>query len=203
VPTRIEARAATRAKVLASSRRLFEERGFRATTIKDIAADAAVSVGTVMHVGDKSGLLVACFDERIEALHATSPRTSHAPVQSEGVNGGSEAILDILSPFIELFASSPDLARSYGAVLISGAHSSRVFSELREELINELQDVFAAATGCSMTAAKQRATTAYLVYLGALLEWASLPGTGIDALCSRVRDAVRPLLTASGEENNQ
>ncbi|WP_147680408.1 TetR/AcrR family transcriptional regulator [Actinomyces ruminicola] len=203
MPTRAESRDATRARVLASSRRLFEERGFNATTIKDIAADAGVSVGSVMYVGDKSGLLVACFDERIEALHTGYPPTSRAQVRSEGGGDGAQAILDILSPFIELFASSPDLARSYGAVLISGAHSSRVFSELREELINELQDVFAAATGCSMTAAKQRATTAYLAYLGTLLEWASLPGTGTDALCSRVRDAVHPLLTASTEEHNQ
>ncbi|SDN16916.1 DNA-binding transcriptional regulator, AcrR family [Actinomyces ruminicola] len=203
MPTRAESRDATRARVLASSRRLFEERGFNATTIKDIAADAGVSVGSVMYVGDKSGLLVACFDERIEALHTGHPPTSRTQVRSEGGGDGAQAILDILSPFIDLFASSPDLARSYGAVLISGAHSSRVFSELREELINELQDIFAAATDCSTTAAKQRATTAYLAYLGALLEWVSIPGAGTDALCSRVRDAVHPLLTASTEEHNQ
>ncbi|WP_275405356.1 hypothetical protein [Actinomyces sp. 565] len=36
-------------------------------------ADAGVSVGTVMYVGGKSALLVACFDEHIEALHTGRP----------------------------------------------------------------------------------------------------------------------------------
>ncbi|WP_103061844.1 TetR/AcrR family transcriptional regulator [Actinomyces qiguomingii] len=200
MPTRAEARDATRVRVLASSRRLFEKKGFNATTIRDIAADAGVSVGTVMYVGDKSSLLVACFDERIEALHTSRPPASRTQVRAEGGGDGTEALLGVLLPFIELFGRNPDLARSYGAVLISGAHGSRVFDELREDLINELQDVFVTITGCSTTAAKQRATTTYLAYLGALLEWASTPGAETSRLTDRVRNAVGPLLTASDEK---
>lgn len=57
VPTRSELREATRLRVLDSARRLFEARGFNATTVRAIAADAGVSAGTVMTVGDRKSVV--------------------------------------------------------------------------------------------------------------------------------------------------
>ena len=58
VPTRSELREATRLRVLDSARRLFEARGFNATTVRAIAADAgkddvivAVSHGAATNLG--------------------------------------------------------------------------------------------------------------------------------------------------------
>ena len=44
---RIEAKAATRAKVLAAAHELFDHRGFEAVHIRDIAAKAGLSTGSV------------------------------------------------------------------------------------------------------------------------------------------------------------
>ena len=71
LPLPAEKRQATESRVLNEARRLFEQRGFTATTIRDIAHAAGVSVGTVMAAGDKPALLVQVFDDLIAAEHAT------------------------------------------------------------------------------------------------------------------------------------
>ncbi|QRX90089.1 TetR family transcriptional regulator [Streptomyces noursei] len=55
--------------MLSAAERLFRDQGFGATTVRQIATDAAVSTGTVMSVGDKDALLVAIFDSWIDAVH--------------------------------------------------------------------------------------------------------------------------------------
>ncbi len=72
--------AQTRADILAAARRLFTERGYAATTIEAIAADAEVSEATVYAgFGSKGGILVAFqqlmqdnvnLDERVREFHA-------------------------------------------------------------------------------------------------------------------------------------
>ncbi len=70
VQSRSDAKASTTQRVLATADRLFREDGFAATTVRRIAAEADVSVGTVMGVGDKDGLLIAIVDQWIAAVHA-------------------------------------------------------------------------------------------------------------------------------------
>ena len=53
----------TEAAVLAEAGRLFALRGFAATSVRDIAAAAGVSVGTVVSVGGKSELFLRCMEE--------------------------------------------------------------------------------------------------------------------------------------------
>ncbi|MEU4425198.1 helix-turn-helix domain-containing protein [Actinoplanes sp. NPDC024001] len=55
----------TRAAILDAAGRLFIERGYGATTMKDIAAAAGVSVESVYAQGGKSALLLACVDRAI------------------------------------------------------------------------------------------------------------------------------------------
>jgi AcrR family transcriptional regulator len=63
-PKRRQQAAATRARLLASARRLFAERGYVATTIEAIAGDAGLAVQTVYAVyGSKRAMLFALLDE--------------------------------------------------------------------------------------------------------------------------------------------
>ena len=56
----------SRASVLESARRLFLERGYAATTVAAVAADAGVSVETIYKAfGNKPGLLKSLFDVSI------------------------------------------------------------------------------------------------------------------------------------------
>jgi AcrR family transcriptional regulator len=60
-------KARTRAAVLASARARFVERGYEATTIRDVAEAAGVAVGTIhAHFPDKPALLLACFLDQID-----------------------------------------------------------------------------------------------------------------------------------------
>ncbi|MBU47119.1 MAG: TetR family transcriptional regulator [Deltaproteobacteria bacterium] len=59
----------TRDALLEAARLLFEERGFRKTTVKQVAERAGVAVGTVfVHFPDKSSLLAASLHESIERV---------------------------------------------------------------------------------------------------------------------------------------
>ena len=63
-PLRNERAQQTRTMILRAARRLFEARGFGATTIKDIAKEAAVSTPTVYATfGSKAGLVAGLLDQ--------------------------------------------------------------------------------------------------------------------------------------------
>ena len=221
VPTRSELREATRLRVLDSARRLFEARGFNATTVRAIAADAGVSAGTVMTVGDKRTLLVKVFDEAIGAVHAsrafrapdgesaTRDAAAVEPVESATPDGSAAGpvppetlaaqVTDLLEPFISLFAAHPDLSRAYAAALISGAHASEVFGGLRTLLIAEIASVLSRAAGGdagSRVDADALAASIHLLYIGAVFEWATGTERDAGALASRIREALPPLMPA-------
>ncbi|PMC74225.1 hypothetical protein CJ197_14695 [Brachybacterium sp. UMB0905] len=101
--------------------RLFEERGFLATTVRDIAREADVSVGTVMAAGDKEALLVELFDGLIEE------RQQLADTQVLGGNVwcGTDAVA-VVEPFVVLFEERRDLAHAYASILVSGWGVSRI-----------------------------------------------------------------------------
>lgn len=162
-------REATRLKVLASAERLFRGQGFGAATIRQIAADAEVSTGTVMSVGDKDALLVAIFDTWIAAVHhgrddqqeqgSPTPLTPAAAVQE---------VMDLVAPFIDYFALDLELSREYAAVIVRGAHESEVFHALARTLIAELETLL-ARTPLTATEAGAGARTVYFAYLGILM----------------------------------
>lgn len=161
-PTREELKQATRERVVEAAGRLFRERGFTATTVRDIALAAQVSTGTVMTVGDKNTLLVRVFDTMVAAEHA----------RGGGLEPTGGTCVDRLSrlvqPYLALFLHDLDLARTYASVIVSGTHTSALFTDLATQLVEE----FAAAItlrGCTAASdAPARAQALYLAYLGAL-----------------------------------
>ncbi|MFI7006179.1 TetR/AcrR family transcriptional regulator [Streptomyces sp. NPDC050145] len=180
--SRSEQKEATRARVLGAAERLFGARGYASTTVRDIAADAGVSVGTVMAVGDKAAILVELFDRRIAALHAArgareATRTAGSPV---------DEVLTLFAPFVEVFTADQDLARHYAAALVSGRHRAGVFDELAGVLRREIAEVL-TQHGFAPAAAERAATAVHLAYLGTLFMGA---GSGTDDLGGPVTDLV-------------
>lgn len=235
--TRAELRAATRRRVVASARKLFESEGFEATTVRAIAADAGVSVGTVMSVGDKRALLVEVFDDAIRAVHdARSPSGIGPLAPPDAGTGAAPAavhddpralvarILALLDPFVAVFSAHTDLARTYAAALVSGRHTSTVFGEPRTVLVGEIAAVLAdAVPGAGSDAAPDAravppaapdvdaapaapgvdalARSAYLVYIGALFEWAAGPDPDPEALAASISGALLPLMPTPRKED--
>ena len=71
---RKESAARTRVAIIEAGRRLFIERGYAATTVADIAAEAGVAAATVSAAfGGKAGLLKAMVDVGIAGDHEPIP----------------------------------------------------------------------------------------------------------------------------------
>lgn len=168
MPTRSDMKAETQRRVLTEADRLFRERGLAATTVRDIASASGVSVGTVMAVGDKPALLVKVFDGLIEETHAarreTPPRSDNRVVR----------VLSLVEPFLKLFISRQELARAYGSILISGNHSSEIFTRLTEILLTEIRDAISHPE-CTRDEVDRQARALYYAYLGVLFSWATRP----------------------------
>jgi AcrR family transcriptional regulator len=87
----------TRAALVRAARRRFAVQGFRATTVRDIAADAGVNVALInRYFGSKDGLFEACMRGTIQEL---GPAEGAAPV---GVEGAIRNLVDRI-------AHSPDV----------------------------------------------------------------------------------------------
>jgi AcrR family transcriptional regulator len=184
-------REETHARVVAAASRLFLERGYRATTVRDVAAAAGVSVGTVMTVGDKDALLVATFDALIGDLQdraATAP-TRGEPARPDAPADVVEDVLAVVDPFLDLFASHLDLAREYGAVLMGGRHPGGVFGELVPAFLARVQGALERSPDRPHDVAAG-ARTIYLAYLGSLLAWAGQGGQDAAVAREALRDVV-------------
>ncbi|GGO28108.1 hypothetical protein GCM10010116_56360 [Microbispora rosea subsp. aerata] len=170
-------REATRAKIARTAERLFRERGYKATTIRDIAAAAGVSVGSVMTLGDKRALLVAMFDRYIAEVHQERARQNQSTTPGGAGTSTADSLIELVRPFLEIFSTQSDLAREYAAALVSGAHSSVIFKDLEAALITEIESAL-AKEGMPPASVPGAARTIYLSYLGSLFEWAG--GSGAD-----------------------
>lgn len=197
--SREDARLATEGRVTESAEKLFLRDGFRATTVRDIAVDAGVSVGSVMKVGDKSALLVSIFDRSIARMHqdqATPEVRQSAHLESEPL---MDRLYAALGPFLEIFASQMELAREYAAALVSGTHQSVVFEELAVVLIGEIETILRQG-GLEEQRIHDASRTVYLSYLGTLFYWAGR-GT-LDA--SEARELLKSALSyVSGPAANR
>ena len=80
----------TRAAILEAARARFAEGGFRATTIRAVAADAGVDAALVHHYfGTKDDLFLAAMELPVD------PRQLLAPVLAGGVEGAAERFLGV------------------------------------------------------------------------------------------------------------
>ncbi|GAA4842046.1 hypothetical protein GCM10023221_19970 [Luteimicrobium xylanilyticum] len=189
VPTRQEMRAETHARVVAAASRLFLERGYRATTVRDVAAAAGVSVGTVMTVGDKDALLVATFDALIGELQDAPRPAPDAGSRDARPDDVTDAVLAVVDPFLSLFATHLDLAREYGAILMSGRHPGGVFGDLVPGFLARIQAALEHSPDHPSDPAAA-ARTIYLAYLGSLFAWAGGGTPNADAAREALRDVV-------------
>src|SRR3954447_21316972 len=127
-PLRAEQAQRTRAAVLDAAARCFLEQGYAATTMRDIAAAAAVSVQTVFGQGSKAALLLACVDRAVVGDDEQVPlarremvtRLLEAPDRAGKFAAAREMVLiyvPISLPMIRVFAAAaagdPEIAEAW------------------------------------------------------------------------------------------
>ncbi len=196
VTTRTEARQVTRRAVLEAAGQLFDERGFLSTTVRDIAQEAGVSVGTVMAAGDKEALLVEIFDSFIEE------RQQLADTQTLGANAWCSAhAVAVVEPFVVLLEERRDLAQAYASILVSGRHSSVVFTDLARRLIDVFEKVVTAC-GCSNPVeARGRAEALHAAYIGSLFIWLASPERPGSDFLIKLRNVVAAICPHEGGDS--
>jgi len=121
---RIEAaRAARREEILASARRVFATRGFRGTTIADIAEDAGIALGTVyLYFASKEDVFAA-LNQQLHAIIAGA--LSRPPGESSSLE---QAVRDRITDVFEACAANRDLVR---LVVLNADRESDVSRRLR------------------------------------------------------------------------
>lgn len=87
-PRRLEQATATRAAIIAAAARLFAERGYGATTVAAVAAEARVSAKSVYALGDKARLLTLAVDQAIAGDDRPGPLADRTELQ-EVLQAGS------------------------------------------------------------------------------------------------------------------
>ncbi|MGW1678171.1 TetR/AcrR family transcriptional regulator [Saccharopolyspora sp. NPDC002376] len=184
----------TRQKVLSAAERLFRDQGFGATTVRQIAAEAGVSAGTVMSVGDKDAILVAIFDIWIDAVHQA--RTDE-PGTVEPMSQ-VDAVVSLIEPFIRYFMLDEELSREYAAIVVRGVHESEIFRNLAQSLVDEIATAL-AGVGLNEGASSRGARVVYFAYLGILMTVAHGTLQESDAI-DQLREVIGFVITGGREQ---
>ena len=107
----------TRAAVLDAAGTCFLEKGYAATTMKDVAAAAGVSVQTVFGLGSKASLLLSCVDRAVVGDDEQAPlaqrdlfvRLVGAPDLAAKLGAAREMVrtyVPLTIPMIQVFADA-------------------------------------------------------------------------------------------------
>lgn len=145
---------------------LFEDQGYEATTVRQIAAEANVSTGTVMNCGGKDALLLALFETAISEHMAPPPGPDGTKI---------EAVWHRYKPYFDFYATRPDLARSYGRILLSpaGRQHPALGSQARDFNALVAADISHRHPFASDDDAARAAEAVFAIYIHALVAWAS------------------------------
>lgn len=95
--------ARTRSAIIDAALRLFRERGYDATTMRAIAAEAGVSVGNAYYYFDSKERLIQGFYDRAQVDHiaAARPILDHEKDLAARIVGVAEAWLQTMDPYRE------------------------------------------------------------------------------------------------------
>jgi AcrR family transcriptional regulator len=125
----------TRRRILAAATGLFEQRGYAATAIRAIAADAGVSVPTVEALfGSKPKLLKACIDVAIAGDDVAVPVLNRDWTERARAARSTAELLSVVADVI-----GPAQQRSAGLVLavFEGAASDDELDRLADEMVRQ------------------------------------------------------------------
>ena len=132
---REEQARATRRRVLEAAASSFRARGYAATTIRAVAAEAGVAVPTVeLLFGVKARLLKAAIDVAIAGDDAEVPVLQRSWTEAAAAAGGAEELLTIVAGVI-----GPAQSRSAGLVLavFEGSARDPELADLSEQMIRQ------------------------------------------------------------------
>jgi len=125
----------TRAALIQSGLRLFGEKGFEATSTRDIAADAGANIASIAyHFGGKEGLRLACAEAIVAKFREIAGSSVLAPDPGADGDQATRVIETALVSMIRFFTLQPE-ARHIAAFVMRemihpGAAIDLIYSEM-------------------------------------------------------------------------
>ncbi|HEX7783046.1 MAG TPA: helix-turn-helix domain-containing protein [Sphingobium sp.] len=182
-----------------AARRLFVERGYQATTLREVAEEADVGFGTVSaYAADKSGLLAMVFVEELKSLPALFARTSQSkdPLDELLVGLGKlyafwgkiPALSQHVLQQMEFFAGNPHM----DLIVARRSHSRLELTEWIKRLQDEGKIIADADP-------EDAADTLFAIYTSAVREWSATTPTEVAVGVKRLRRLMKlPMAALTG-----
>ena len=192
-------KAETRALILDAARTLFEERGFDGTTMRALAAEAGVGLGTIFsHFPDKAALLMAALLDDLARTdhHIVETLPEDAPIRDQ--------IMHLAAVGIGYWCRRPDLSATLLREMwfVTGPWAERRreetarFIEFVCQLLEGARQRGELRTGVDL---RRIAETMYSFYLGSLIRAVGDNRLEADALLRDIATFVDQLLLGIGE----
>jgi AcrR family transcriptional regulator len=176
--------AGSRDAILRAAREAFAARGYRATTLRGVAADAGVDPALVLHFfGSKAGLFAA----------AVRPPVPFARVVSAALDGPREEAGARIAALVTGALEDPGAREAFLALMRAAVSEPEAAAALRDVLTRELYGPIAAGLGvpdAPLRAALVGGQVVGLAMARHVLGLPPLPGTDPAVL----RDALAPVL---------
>lgn len=132
----------TRSRIFDAAERLFAERGFDGVSIRDIAAEADVTLGMVgFHGGSKEELFHVILERRVETLSARRLKALDDLRSERGPPKLRDIMAAYIAPYFEIADGGDPQWRAY-ARLIAGLASDERWLSVIQELYDPVATVF-------------------------------------------------------------
>ena len=196
---RQQQKAETRALILDAARTLFEERGFDGTTMRALAADAGVGLGTIFsHFPDKAALLMATLLDDLARTdqHIVETLPEDAPIRDQ--------IMHMAATGIRYWCRRPELTATLLREMwfVTGPWAERRreetarFIDFVSQLLEGARQRGELRTGVDL---RHSAEAMYSFYLGSLLRAVGDNRLDADTLLRDIAAFTDQLLTGIGE----
>lgn len=175
-------------RIRSTARRLFAERGFEQTTLRDVAAQADVGFGTVFdYAVDKAGLLAMVFVEELKSLPALFDGiVERADPMDELIEG--------LEKLYEFWARTPVVSHqvlNQMEFYTDNPHMARILarrSAAQAEITNWIRKLQTQGRAMTDIHPELAAASLFAIYTSSVREWAGNVPLNIPQGLTRLRE---------------
>jgi len=158
---------ASRAKILETALKLFRERGFDATTMRDIASSSGLSLGAAYHYFPSKEAIVLAYYERVQDKHEEAARLALG-----GLSELRARLFAVMKTKLDLLQDDRRLLRAILQTMLGATQSLSVFGAETGDVRKQSIAIFEEALVCEEVPEEARplfSRALWALHLGFLL----------------------------------